>query len=376
MMRWLCCGALTVTLCLAQRLPGANNRPPESDVRDQLQTQTSIPEIAFDASADFLKLPSDLYLGEVAGVTTNSRGQLFVYTRTGNPTVALGNSRLFSHGGSRLLEFDRGGAFVREIGQGVYAFQVAHAVHVDPQDNIWIVDEGSSQVVKFNSEGRVLMVLGRKPEAISIRMPSPNPSSTPPARAGTGASGAGGAGDQFIRPSDVAFDADGDIFVADGHGANARIAKFDRNGRFLLSWGSRGTDARQFNTPHSVATDAQGNVYVADQGNKRIQIFDGKGAFKSQIQNVGVPLAVCISGGPHQYLYSSHAGDEYGMDDAAIYKLELDGRMLGKFGTAGKELKQFGLVNAIDCRADNNLYVGELTNWRVQKLTLHAGPAR
>jgi len=356
MVRWLCFCAIVATFL----------------TRDGFQAPTSVPELAFDASADFLKLPSDTYLGEVAGVATNSRGQLFVYTRTGNPTVGLGNSRLFSHGGSRLFEFDRNGAFVREIGQGVYAFLVAHAVRTDAQDNIWIVDEGSNQVVKFNADGRVLMILGRKPEAVSIRVPSTNPSPAAPGRGSAGAPGAGGAGDQFIRPSDVAFDGEGDIFVADGHGANARIAKFDRNGQFLLSWGSRGADTGQFSVPHSIATDAQGNVYVADQGNKRIQIFDGKGGFKSQITSIGVPQAICVSGGPHQYLYSSHAGDQYGMDDAAVYKLELDGRVVGKFGAAGKQLKQFGLINAIDCRTENTLYVGELANWRVQKLTLRA----
>ena len=359
MLRWLCSGAMIATLLTSTPFQGP----------------ASVPENDFEATADFLKLPSDIYLGEVAGVATNSRGQLFVYTRTGNPTVGLGNSRLFSHGGSRLFEFDRTGAFVREIGQGIYAFLVAHAVRVDPQDNIWIVDEGSNQVVKFSADGRVLMILGRKPEAVSIRVPSSSPP-TAPSRGSAGAPGAGGAGDQFVRPSDVAFDSDGNIFVADGHGANARVAKFDRNGRFLLSWGSRGTESGQFNLPHSIATDAQGNVYVADQGNKRIQIFDGKGGLKSQITNVGVPLAVCVSGGPHQYLYSSHAGDQYGMDDAAIYKLELDGRVVGKFGTAGKQLKQFGLVNAIDCRTENSLYAGELTNWRVQKLTLHSSQTR
>jgi DNA-binding beta-propeller fold protein YncE len=357
MVRWFCFAAILATLLA----PGT------------FQAPAPVPEIAFDGSADFLKLPTDTYLGEVAGVATNSRGQLFVYTRSGNPTVGLGNSRLFAHGGSRLFEFDRNGTFVREIGQGIYAFLVAHAVRVDPQDNVWIVDEGSNQVVKFNADGRVLMILGRKPEAVSIRVPSPNPSAAPPSRGSSGAPGAGGAGDQFVRPSDVAFDSEGNIFVADGHGANARIAKFDRNGRFLLSWGSRGSDTGQFNVPHSIATDTQGNVYVADQGNKRIQVFDGKGGFKSQMTNVGVPHAVCVSGGAHQYLYSSHAGDQYGMDDAAIYKLELDGRVVAKFGTAGKQLKQFGLVNAIDCRTENSLYVGELTNWRVQKLTLHPG---
>ena len=333
----------------------------------RLQSQGVVPEILFDASTDILKLPADVYLGEVAGVATNSKGQILVYTRTGNPTVGLGNSRLFTHGGSRLFQFDRNGTFVREIGQGIYGFLIAHAVRVDPQDNIWIVDEGSNQVVKFSPDGRVLMVLGRKPEAVTIRVPAP---SAPAGRGAAGASGAGGAGDQFVRPSDVAWDADGNIFVADGHGANARIAKFDRNGRFVLSWGARGAEPGQFNVPHSIATDAQGNVYVADSGNKRIQIFDGRGAFKSQITGIGVPMAICISGGSHQYLYSSHSGDKYGMDDAAIYKLELDGKVVGTFGKAGKGAKEFGLVNAIDCRAENEIYIGELTNWRVQKLNL------
>jgi DNA-binding beta-propeller fold protein YncE len=340
-----------------------------------LSGQTSAPEIPFDSAADALKLPADIHLGEVAGIATNSKGQLFVYTRTGNPTAGLGNSRLFTHGGSRLFEFARNGTFVREIGQGLYGFMVAHAVRVDAQDNIWVVDEGSNQVIKFSPDGRVLLVLGRKPEAITIRLPAAAPAAPTTGR-GASPAGAGGPGDQFVRPSDVAFDGEGDIFVADGHGGNARVAKFDRNGRFLTSWGSRGSDPGQFDTPHSIATDAQGNVYVADQGNKRIQVFDGKGAFKSQINNVGVPTALCISPGSHQYIYSSHSGDPYGMDDAAIYKLELDGRNVGKLGTAGKQLNEFGLVNAIDCRTENELYVGELTNWRVQKLTLHPGQAR
>ena len=120
----------------------------------------------------------------------------------------------------------------------------------------------------------------------------------------------------------------------------------------------------------------QGNVYVADQGNKRIQVFDNGGTFKAQIANIGVPTALCISRGPHQYLFSSHTGDPYGMDDAAIYKLELDGRIVGRFGKAGKLPKELGLVNALDCRTENELFVGELSNWRVQKLrSVASGPA-
>ena len=336
--------------------------------------QSPVPDIAFDAVPNPLRMPPDIHLGEVAGVATDSRGQIFVYTRTGNPTVGLGNSRLFTHGGSRLFQFDARGNYVKEIGQGIYGFLVAHSVRVDARDNIWIVDEGSGQVIEFAPDGHVLMILGRKPEAVSVRVPTAS-GQAPSTGAGQGrggaAPGAGGAGDQFTRPSDVAWDGDGNIFVADGHGPNARIAKFDRNGRFLLSWGSRGSDAGQFDTPHSLATDAQGNVYVADQGNKRIQVFDGSGHVKSQITNVGVPTTLCISRGSHPYLYSSHTGDAYGMDDAAVYKLELDGRIVGKFGKAGKQAKELGLVNSIDCRGENTLLVGELTNWRVQKLVLH-----
>ena len=354
MSRWTLLAATAVLAILAARPVG----------------QSAIPEIAFDSSPDLLRMPADIHLGEVAGVASDSRGRLYVYTRTGNPTVGLGNSRLFSHGGSRLFVFDPRGAYLREIGQGAYALLVAHSVRVDAEDNVWIVDEGSSQIVKFSPEGRVLLILGRKPEAMAIRNPTAAGAGGPAGGRGGGAPGAGGAGDQFTRPSDVAWDPAGNIFVADGHGPNARIAKFDRDGRFLTSWGSRGSDPGQFAQPHSIAVDGQGNVYVADPGNRRIQVFDNLGTLKTTITNIGVPTALCISRGTHPYLYSSHTGDAYGMDDAAIYRLELDGTVVGKLGSAGKQPKELGLVNALDCRVNNTLYVGELSNWRVQKLTM------
>ena len=119
------------------------------------------PEIAYDANADALTLPANTYLGEVAGVATNSKGHVFVYTRVGPANATLGSSRTFYKAGSKLLEFDQTGKFVREIGQGVYGLNFAQAVHVDPQDNVWVVDQGSSNVIKFDQDGRILRVVSR-----------------------------------------------------------------------------------------------------------------------------------------------------------------------------------------------------------------------
>jgi streptogramin lyase len=109
-----------------------------------------------------------MYLGEGIGVATNSKGHVFVYTRSGD---------------TRLLEFDQNGTFVREIGQGLYGFEFAHAVRVDRDDNIWAVDEGTNMIIKFTPDGRVAMVPGRRPEAVygfSARPPGAPPPPEPP----------------------------------------------------------------------------------------------------------------------------------------------------------------------------------------------------
>jgi DNA-binding beta-propeller fold protein YncE len=347
------------------------------------------PEIAFESNPNPLTMPDAIHLGEVAGVATNSRGDIYVYTRTGNPTITIGTARAVSHGGGRLFQFDRGGKYVREIGQGLYGFLQPQQVRVDPQDNVWVVDQMSTQVIKFDPGGRVQMVLSRKPEAMVVpaprltplpmNIPTIQPDNPAPAAAGRGGPpagpaalpGAGVEGESFVRPTDVAWDAQGNIYVADGYG-NARVAKYDRNGKWIRNWGSRGSGQGQFNIVHGIAIDAQGNVYVGDEGNKRVQVFDTDGTFKTQFTNVGTPTALCLTRGPQPVLYVAHTGDPDGMEDAAIYKVDLKGNVLGRFGSAGKLPKEFGLVNSIDCRNENELLVGELANWRVQKLTLKA----
>lgn len=348
-----------------------------------LVAQAPVPELAFDTNADFLRTPPDTFVGEVGGVGANSKGQLFVYTRTGHPYATLGDNRTFYRNGSRLFQFDANGKFVRELGQDVYGFNAAIGLRIDPQDNVWTIDAGANQVVKFDAEGRVALVLGRKPETMPVRpaAPPPAPAAGAPAAAPGGAGGPGGAaanrrpgegtpGSTFFRPSDVAWDAAGNIYIADGMGANNRIAKFDKEGRFIRQWGATGSQPGEFRGVKALAIDQKGNVYAADYGNRRIQVFDADGKVLNQFGNIGTPLAMCITKGATQHLFISHAGDSDGMEDAAIYKVTLDGTVVGKFGSAGKLPKQFGLANSLDCRSETELLVGEMTNWRVQRITL------
>src|SRR4051812_48946517 len=127
--------------------------------------------------------PKGIYAGEVAGVATNSKGDIFVYQRAGDPYASLGGSRIFAHGQDQLLQFDKTGKFVQQIGRGLYAWLVASSVRVDSRDNIWAVDRYSGMVIKFAPDGsHILLLLGRKPENISVTI------------AGSGRGGRGDAG--------------------------------------------------------------------------------------------------------------------------------------------------------------------------------------
>jgi NHL repeat len=341
-----------------------------------VMAQQSVPEIPFESIPDPLRLPPDLYFGEATGVAVNSKGHVFVFSR-GNTTGPA-----YAASAAQLLEFGPDGKFIREIGKNLYGWSFGHAVRIDKDDNIWAIDKGSDMVIRFNPEGRVTMVFGRKQEA-SDETTGPLKHPVPPLPAEDG---------RFRQVTDVAFGPEGDIFISDGY-INSRIAKADKDGNWIKSWGNRGTNPGEFNTPHNIAADAKGNVYVADRGNRRIQVFDSEGKFLriitvdvpfdenarpaignkpdlktyQQVQTFvpGAPWTVCITPPPNQVLFTS---DAY---PGRVYKLSLDGTVLGVLGQSGKQLKQFGWIHGIACPSENEIYVAELLNWRVQKLILH-----
>jgi len=336
--------------------------------------QQTVPNIAYESVPNPLRLPTNMYFGEVSGVAVNSKGHVFALSRgnTSGPAYAAA--------ATQLLEFDGKGQFIREIGKNLYAWSFAHTVKVDPSDNIWVTDKGSDMVIKFDPEGRVVMVFGRKQEA-SDEDTAPLKHPKPPLPPEDG---------RFRQVTDVAWDKAGNAYISDGY-INSRVAKVDKDGNWVKSWGEPGKEPGQLNTPHSIATDANDNVYVADRGNRRIQVFDKDGKFLRQIVidvpvppdakpaigkipdeamisrgtfAPGTPWSICITPPPRQVLYSSDAWP------GRIYKLSLEGKLLGMLGQSGKQLKQFGWIHAIACPSENVLYVAELLNWRVQKLLL------
>jgi sugar lactone lactonase YvrE len=325
---------------------------------------------------DVIKYPRTIYAGEVAGVATNSRGHIYVYQRAGNPFIAMGAPRVFTHGQDQLLQFDQNGNYVRELGKGNYAATVANSVRVDARDNVWSVDRTGNTVIKYAPDGsRILMLLGRKPEAINITIAggAGRGAAAPAAGRGGrgGVPGAGAQADVFSSPSDVAFDAAGNIFVSDGWGANNRVAKFNPEGVFIKSFGKTGDDNESLNSPRSLAVDAVGNVYVADGGNRRVQVLSNDLNYMRTITGVGEPSAICISPGATQYLYVSNSNPMDNLDiGGEIYKLQLNGTVVGRFGKAGKGPKEFASVNQMDCRQNNVIYTAESAGFRVQKVTL------
>ena len=347
-----------------------------------------MPEIPFDSVPNFLKLPPDMNLGEASGVAVNSKGDVAVFTRSNSA-----GGPAYGATASQILLFDKTGKYLREIGKGLYAWSYAHAIRFDKDDNLWAIDKGSDMIVRINPEGHVTMVFGRKKEASDEAEPWTRV--TPPRPPVNG---------QFRQPTDVAWDADGNIYISDGY-INSRVAKFTKDGDWVASLGEPGGGKLgNLNTPHTISYDAKGFIYVGDRGNRRIQVIDPKtNTFVREIKidapvpadaqpwmgakpdvarllaadappgaatmAPGAPWAICVSA-PNaqgqQFIYSSDAFP------GRVYKLTLDGKLVGMLGKSGHQMKQFGWIHEIACPSENEIYVAELLNWRVQKLTLEA----
>ena len=343
----------------------------------------TVPDIPFDSSTDFLKYSPDMNFGEVLGVAVNSKNRLVVLNHPGSPT----QGPLYGNASTQLLEFDLStGRFVREIGRNVYGLGYGHSIRFDKADNLWVVDKGTNAAVRFNPAGYVTMNLGRRPEG-------PDDPDESWFRNGRGGTPPPPSQDGYFRgPTDIAFDSNDNMYITDGY-TNARVAKYDRRGAWVKSFGSRGSGGAhadqnpgQFNTPHNIAVDRQDNVYVADRNNRRIQVFDTNGTFKRFIflnaayekthhpvlgnlpaasPDETQPWTLCITSGATQYLYTSDS------EPGRIYKMTLEGRILGTLGVSGRDAKQFNWIHGLACPADDTLYVADMNNWRVQKLTLH-----
>ena len=360
----------------------------------------TVPQLPFESVPDPLSLPDDIHFGEVAGVAVNSKGHVFVFSR-GNST---GPSYMAT--AAQLLEFDANGKFVREIGKNLYAWSYAHAVRIDKDDNIWVVDKGSDTILKLNPQGRVVWVFGRKGEASHYQVP-PDTATTltgllsraglalnPPANNSPRNPVPVHRDGYFNQPTDVAWDSQGNSYFSDGY-INSRVAKADARGNWVASWGSLGNGPGQFDTPRCAAVDPKDQVYVADRGNRRVQVFDTSGKFIRQFTidapvppntrsplgppptdmktgslAPGAPDALCMTPGPNPVLF---VGDLY---PSRVYKVSLEGKVLGVYGGPGKNLGEFGWIHAIACPSENEIWVAELLNWRVQKLMIKGRSTR
>jgi hypothetical protein len=336
--------------------------------------QQSAPEIQFDSVPEFLKLPPGMNFGEVPGVAVNSKGDIFVFTRSNSA-----GGPAFGAAAAQLLEFGPKGDYLGEIGKGLYAWSEAHSVRIDKDDNIWAIDKGSDMIIKFNPQGRVVWVFGRRKEgADEGAKPWGHPNPPLPAVDGL-----------FRQPTDVTWDSSGNIYFTDGY-VNSRVAKYDKNGDWVKSWGDYGTAPGQFRLPHAIVADRNDNLYVGDRTNHRVQVFDTEGKFLRMFsievppvpgtkavngntptgerltEVIGAPNSICITPGPTQVLFIGES-----TFPGRIFKVALDGKVLGVIGRSGRQLKEFSGAHALACPSETEVYAAETSNWRVQKLIIH-----
>ena len=285
----------------------------------------------YEPVENWAKLPPGWSFKEIGGVGVDKNDNVYVFNRGAHPMVV----------------FDRDGNFLRSFGEGL--FPRAHGVFMAPDDTIWLTDDGDHTVRQCTLAGKVLLTLG-----ISGK-PTPFMS-----------------GEPFHRCTHTAMSPQGDIYVSDGYG-NARVHKYAPNGKLLLSWGGPGSDPGEFNIAHNITCDADGWVYVADRENYRVQVFDGKGKYETQWNNLHRPCGLFMPPGKCPVCYIGELGATEPISrnvpnlGPRVTIVDHTGQRIARLGGLGpglgptEFLAPHGL--AVDSRGD--LYVGEVswTGW-------------
>jgi len=279
----------------------------------------SAPELDYVVAPTAVTLPDGMTMGAAASVAFDAKGQLFVLTR----------------GDKTFFEFNPDGTFVRAFGDKL--FTRSHGLRIDHEGNLWATDVGGHVVVKLNRDGQPLLTIGTRGEA------------------GEWNEAAGSR--KLNQPNDVVIAANGDVFVAQGHtpgpGGNARVLRFDKEGKFIKSWGGKGSGPGQFQVAHGIAIDAKGLLWVADRENQRIQIFQQDGTFVREIKYKGLPCSIDI-GRQHMYMVNGFAGQ--------ILRLDLNGKVLAAIGKPGKGPGEFGEAHMIAVSPRDEIYVADSVN--------------
>jgi hypothetical protein len=212
-----------------------------------------------------------------------------------------------------------------------------HTVKISPYDSqrrVWVVDDMRQQIFVFSNDGKELLM-------------------------SLGVAGVAGEDDKhFGRPTDIAWLPDGTFFVSDGY-TNTRVVKFDKNGKYLTAWGTKGTDPGQFRTPHSIAVGKDRHVYVADRANQRIQVFDENGKFLDQWPDIRSAYHIFMTADQHLWIAD-------GVTDKFL-KYDLNGKLLYSWGTHGTFPGAFWAVHQFSVDSDGNLYAAETFGGRTQK---------
>jgi len=287
-------------------------------------------------------LPEGRVLGAISGVGIDSNGNVFVFHRNERTWPPSDELEITPIVGPTVTLFDsHTGKVLAEWGEDTFA--MPHGLTVDPDDNVWLTDVALHQAYKFTHDGKLLLTLGER-----------------------GVSGNDAL--HFNRPTDVAVDANGSVFISDGY-RNTRVMAFSPTGEFVSQWGTQGNGPGEFNVPHGLAIDRVGRIYVADRENDRVQVFDRAGNFLAQWKGdeIGRPYGISIA--PNSTALVADGGEqpESPPDRSGVAVMKLDGTLIERFGRWGNYDGQFRMAHDVAVAQDGTVYVADITGGRVQK---------